>query len=339
MRKGLLLSLTCLLSTLTLAEAVPRVEWEVVQPAESRRDLVLLTQPGGVRVQADGRSESYALRSNEQLSEVVELRTGWAAAGRTLDGGASRLLVVTSDRQGFRRLELPVEEPVALQLRPRLLVDGGELSGVAWLEGPTPRQTVVKARSWSGADWGEATTVGPRAKGSQTGLVAATLKNRTELLLWSAFDGYDDELLFSESRNGTWTTPRRVAPGNRVPDVAPALIANRAGALAAWSRQGDDGYEVVVSRYRRGGWSAPKSIASGLFPQFVRRADRSFLVYRTAQPRGWGVIELASSGRPLRSSSVLATAPERPALDFASDASYRMRWPYRDALRGYWKVP
>ncbi len=339
--KGSLLWLTCLLFTLTIAVAQSEAEWAVVQPAESQDGLVLWSRPGAARVVVGDRASSVSLRSGEELTDIAELEDGWVAAGRRTVGGKTRLVVLTDDSQGLRRLESPAPATGELQLRPRLLVDDGRLAGVAWLEGATPRELTVRARRWSGVDWGPTELVGPRVAGSQTGLASVTLGDGNELLMWSAFDGNDDEIVFSRSRGDGWTTPRRVAAGNRVPDVAPAVIATRAGALAAWSRAGDDGYELVVARYRRGVWQKPRVAArdGALFARFVRRDGRLLLLYRRATPRGWGVAELGPNGLVRRRATFLKTAPDRPALELDGVMGVNLRMPDRTVARGYWDTP
>lgn len=338
--RGSFLPLTCLFLTPAVAIAEPRAEWVLVQPTESRGDLLLWSRPGAARVELDGRVRSYRLDPREELTEIVATADGWAAAGQRLGTGERRLFVVIEDGQGIRRLEAPSTGGAGLQLRPRLLVRDRRLGGVAWLEGETPRELTVRARDWSGAGWGPTRVVGPRAAGSQSGLASATLADGSDLLVWSAFDGADDEILYSRSRGGGWTAPAKVAAGNRVPDVAPAVAAVRGGALAAWSRFNGERYELVLARFRRGSWQAPRALAEGgLFPQFIRLDERLYLLYRTDKPRGWGVAEIASNGAVERTAGFLRTAPERPALELDGALGVNLRWPGRSVDRGYWNLP
>ncbi len=336
-----LLSLTCLFFTLTSSAARSSVEWDLVQPAESRHGLILESRPGQARVELRGERRSYPLRPTERLTAIVELDDGWAAAGKRTEGGQSRLIVFTDDSQGFRRLEAPAADGAELQLAPQLLVRGGRLSGIAWLEGDSPRELTVRARDWSGVDWGPTAVVGPRQRGSQTGLAAATLASGEEILVWSAFDGNDDEILFSVNRGGSWSAPSRLAAGNRVPDVAPAIVAVRGGALAAWSRFDGLEYELVIARYRRGSWRKPRVVAGGgaLFAGFVRLDGKLHLVYRTAAPRGWGVVEIGINGIAQRRASFLETNPGRPAIELDGPMAIQLRLPDRSVDRGYWDLP
>lgn len=312
-----------------------------MQPVESRDGLLLWSRPGTARIELRERVRSYALRAGEELTEIVRIDDGWAAAGRRTVDGRSRLIVLTDDSQGFRRLQAPAPDGGDLQVRPRLLVRNGRLGAVAWLEGNTPRELTVRSRSWTGVDWGPTTMVSRRGPGSQTGLASATLADGTDLLVWSAFDGVDDEILYSVSRSDAWSAPRRIAAGNRVPDVAPAVIATRGGALAAWSRFDGEQYELVLARYRRKAWQTPRVVVVGgaLFARFVRLEGRLHLVYRTAAPRGWGVAEVGENGAVRRRTSFLKTSPERPAIELDGGVGINLRLPDRSIDRGYLALP
>lgn len=339
MRKGVLLSLSCFYLTLTFAEAAPRAEWEIVQPTTGERELTLFSRPGKVKVRVGGETRTYSLRDDARLTHAIELRDGWAAAGNLASERGSRLVVVTADGRGLRRLELPPARETALQLRPRLLSRDGELTGIAWVEGPTLVETEIRARDWQGIDWGEEVTVSRKGRGSQAGLATTTLANGAELLLWSAYDGNDDEIRFSVARAGNWSEPRGVGTANRVPDVAPAVTPLRRGALAAWSRQGEDAYEVVLARYRGGKWRELGSLGEGLFPRFVTLDERTFVLFRTAAPKGWRTVELDPSGKVLRRAEVLATESTRPELTLTPHAGVELHWPAREPVRGYWNRP
>jgi hypothetical protein len=340
LRRGIALSLTCLLSTLTIAAAQTRGEWSVVQPPEARSELLLWSKPGQARVEIDGDVRSYSLATDEELFDIAETTDGWVAAGRRSSAGRSELFLVEDGGQGFRRLPLPAARGEAQQLRPALMVRDGRLDAIAWLEGATPAETSVRASVWSGADWVGTQTVSGPMPGSQAGLSSTVLRDGSGLLVWSAFDGIDDEVYFSRSRGDGWSPRKRLTKGNRVPDVAPAVIATRNGALAAWSRSNGTDYDLVIARYRRGGWTEPRVIARGgaLFPRFARRDGGLYLLFRSAQPRGWGVIELGPNGGKLRQAQFLETDSPRPSIEL-NRSGVNLRWPFRPAERGYWGIP
>ena len=336
MRKCLIYGVLTLAASLPLAGAARQIDWLVVQPAETSRNLVLFSKPGRALIEDRGVSTSHALGDAERLTSIVELRDGWAAAGQIVGDGRSRIVVVSADSQGMRHLSLPEKGAPALQLGPRLLTDGGRLRGVAWVEGPTARETAVRARVWTGAAWSEAVTVSPAGRGTQTGLAAATLRDGTELLIWSAYDGYDDEILFSENRGGQWSEPERVSAGNREPDVMPTLAATDRGALAAWNRGGENGYELVVATYRNGRWTEIRSRTDGLFPRLLTRSGSHYLTFRAED---WTVAELSVRGRELRTAQSSESPRDRPALEVEALTGPRFRWPERPAHALLWSQP
>ena len=98
LRRSTLLALAFLVSTLTVAVAEDRGDWTVVQPSESRTDLLLWSRPGEARVEHEGRIKTFDLDADEQLTTIAALDGGWVAAGRSRDeDGSSRLVVITED--------------------------------------------------------------------------------------------------------------------------------------------------------------------------------------------------------------------------------------------------
>ncbi len=294
---------------------------ELVQAPESSRGLLLAVS--GRRVRAEwrgGRARAPRLRRGERLASVADLGRGWVAAGVRAAGtgdGATELFLVESDSRGRRRLPPPAAVPGGrLRLLPVPLTEDGRLSGLAWLEGDHPLRTAVRAADWTGAGWGPTRTVSPPGPGSQTGLAATVLEDGSTLLVWSAFDGEDDEILWSRRRGDGWGAPRRLHPGNSTPDVTPAVIATRRGALAFWGRLDGGAYRLFFSRFAGGGWSPPRpaTTTGSLFPALHRAPQGLFLVYRSAAPQGWGVAELDAEGRILRRALVAAAPGPRPAL-------------------------
>ena len=207
-----------------------------------------------------------------------------------------------------------------------------------WLEGEDRTSFGVRFAEWTGAGWSAPQTVAAPGPGSQLALTAARLADGTWLAAWSAFDGTDDEIVWSRrGRDGAWSPARRAAAGNEVPDVTPALTATRDGALLAWSRFEGGEYRVVVSRFRHGAWSKPELAgpAGSLFPSFEPApGGRVWMLYRNAVPRGWTVAELDRNGRPVRRAAVESptSAGERPVVQATGDG-LALAWPGRGEQR------
>jgi hypothetical protein len=222
------------------------------------------------------------------------------------------------------------------------LVAGGELAGLAWLEGSDLRSLAVRVARWDGDHWTAPLTVAAPGPGSQIALTAATLSDGSWLLAWSRYDGADDEIVWTRSRGpeaDSWTPPRRIAADNRVPDITPALLATPGGALAAWSRYDGENYRLVTARFDGRTWSAPRTVgpAGSVDPTWEGTAGgNSLLLARTAAPRGWLALEMDASGRPLRSAAVKAAGAERPAVDLSPDGA-TFHWPSsEDQVRVSW---
>lgn len=190
----------------------------------------------------------------------------------------------------------------------------GERIELAWLQGVSPRRYAVMASSWSDGDgWQPTREISPAGPGSQLALTSAVLTDGTVLLVWTRFDGRDDEIVWvrSESRapaataQTTWSAPQRVGPDNLVPDVSPSLLATAdGGAWLAWTRYSDGEYEVVASRYLAGAFSAPVVVGpkGSSLPSFVAGAAVApgpHLLYRLHGSGGWELARLGESGKTL----------------------------------------
>src|SRR5579864_3530200 len=302
-----------------LAAAAPARAAEIPLHLRAAADGVRLELPSGELV-------PLALPPGARLDAAAPLAGGWIAAGTApiagnagkvsntggTGGGGRELLLLTG---GARPAILPPpgERVGKLLAEPLPLVAGGRLAGLAWLEGDDPRALGVRYAAWNGGGWSAPRTVSAPGQGSQLALTACRLADGSWLLAWSAFDGHDDEIVWSAGGNGSgnWTPPRKLTL-NRVPDITPVLAPAGSGALIAWSQLAGDGYRLLVARYRDGVFGEPVVAAPGgsLYPSFETSpgTDRLRLLYRTAQPRGWAALELDAAGRPRR----VATAPDAP---------------------------
>src|ERR1700674_3394639 len=302
--------------------------------------LRLSATAGGARLELPtGEVVSLALPSGARLDAAALLAGGWIAAGTlpSAGGDGRDLLLLAGGGTGTAggqtrgphaagaaasqtgRLAPPAERIGKLVAEPLPLVENGRLAGLAWLEGDDPRALGVRYAAWDGAGWSAPGTISAPGQGSQLAPAASRLSDGSWLLAWSAFDGHDDEIVWSTGRNGTWTAPRRLT-ANRVPDITPALAAAGRGAVIAWSQLAGDGYRLLVASFRDGRWSEPVAAAPGgsLYPTFEvsPATNRLRLLYRTAQPRGWAALELDAAGRPRR----VATAADPPQREVAGGA-------------------
>jgi hypothetical protein len=295
----------------------------------------------GVRLLLDsGATVDLALPAELALESVAGSDAAWIAFGNRPRGDLRELFVLLGQgASGPRRFlpSLPASAPV--QEHAIAFLAGGHFAGLAWLEGTDERSLAVKAARWKNGQWSPPQTISPPGKGSQLALAAARLADGSFVLAWSAFDGEDDEILWSRGRpGGAWTAPRPVAPGNQVPDITPALLSTGSGALLSWARFDGNDYRVMTAAYsadHANRWSAPRTVGppGSVFPTLEKTADGIRLLARTAAPRGWEAIETDAAGKPLRRAAIsTADSPaadrgDRPRLLPTAAGALTFRWP------------
>lgn len=231
---------------------------------------------------------------------------------------------------------LPAPEVDGLLVTPRVLVDGdGAPTHLLWIEGRTLQATAVRAARWTGAGWSRPQTLSPVGPGTQTALSAVTLANGDALAAWAAFDGEDDEILWSRFDGRAWSEPRAVS-SNTVPDVTPTLHAlDDGGALVAWSAYDGRDYRIGAATFDGRAWSEPTSFggAGSVSPYFARGAATPTLVFLQTLPAAWVTTELGADATALRSATSqrnLASAERaalRPMVLGADDDGVRLAWP------------
>lgn len=309
--------------------------------AEASRPLLLPAEDGARLELASGERITLPVPRGAELVTSRAIDEGWLVTGLRPDAsGRSEIFLLTGDESAVTELPPPPGRDSAIRRQPLPFIENGHLAGLLWLEGNSRTSFGVLFAAWSGDGWSAPQTVAPPGPGSQLALTAARLADGSWLAAWSAYDGTDDEIVWSRrGRNGTWSPARRAAAGNQVPDVTPALTATRDGALLAWSRfdPASGEYRVAVSRFRNGSWSKPDlaAPAGSFFPSFEQASDgRVWMLYRSAHPRGWAVAELDRAGRPVRRAAVeIATAAaERPVVQAAADG-LALAWPGRGERR------
>lgn len=317
--------------TLLLCLAVPTLGQD--EPLQAFRDgdaLTLLQTDGSTRIELPGgRALSVALPARAEVAAFAAIDGGWVAAGSVPDAtGGRKLFLLKGNDSAARPMAEPPGQEGKQRRGPVLLVDGGRLAGMAWLEGDGDRTLSVRAALWNGKHWQTPERVSFPGPGSQLALTGAVLSDGSWLLAWSAFDGQDDEIVWARRQGDAWQPVQRLT-NNSVPDITPALTATAdGGALIAWSRFDGKGYQMRMARFNvhgGNGWSDehPAAASGSLYPTFL--GPSRLLYLDAAAPRSWSVLDLDAQGRVKARASVASTL-ERPAVAFEG-SQVRMRWP------------
>jgi hypothetical protein len=319
----------CLL--LFYGAAAAFAQGEPLQASRNGETLALIPQEGSARLELPGgRTFEVSLPERAAVSSFAALDGGWMAAGSFPDPatGGRRLFLLRGDDRGARPLAEPAGQQATERRGPVLLVDGGRLAGLAWLEGDAGAPLAVRAAAWTGRRWQAPQRVSLPGPGSQLALAGAVLADGSWLLAWSAFDGTADEIVWSRRLGGQWLPVRRVSAPNSVPDIVPAVMATAdGGALLAWSRFDGHGYQLRLARFARGEWQAERAAApsGSLYPVFLGEPDHPRLLYMDAYPRAWSVLDLDAGGG-MRAQASVASPWDRPIVSF-DGGEVRLRWP------------
>ena len=254
----------------------------------------------------------------------------WVAAASYLDGdGTQRLMLVTGgEGEEIATLRSPPRQNGRLRQDAVLFVDGGRLVGMAWLEGDEISALEVRAARWTGRRFRGVHRVAAAAAGSQLALTGAVLADGSWLLAWTAFDGQDDEVFWTQRIGSRWSDPARVSPDNAVPDITPALALCGTGAVIAWSRYDGNDYRLEVARFRHGSWEEVEAgtEAGSLYPAFVSGPeDPPRVIYRVASSGAWQAMDFDSDGRPSRQAKVTGAPRQRPVVA-TSEGRVEFRW-------------
>lgn len=274
---------------------------ELVSAADRPSGLALRNEGGSWTLLHDGaQPQPLRLPRHFHPYRVEALNDGWLLTGTVPAGKGRNLLVLRDNGRSLRILPALPNRTGRDLLNPVALIDGGELRGLAWIEGDRQSELSVRAAEWTGRDWGPVEEVSPRGSGwdAQLALAGAVLHDGDWLLLWAAFDGRDDEILWSRRRVAAWSPPTRLHEDNAEPDVTPTVVATDRGALAAWSFYQDEHYRLGIARLEDGTWTVdPASEEKGVTdPRAQRITDGLRISYESVIPDGTTSLEFDATG-------------------------------------------
>jgi hypothetical protein len=317
----------------------PAAGADLLQHGFGAEAVVVVTSGEITRVMlGSGRAEAVETDASFVTHDLVAVEGAWLVAGsrKGLDR-RERLALLAGGAGRQRELPLPPGQTGAVRAMPVVfggdrLLAGRAGGGVAWLEGNNPRLFEVWAAEWTGDGFEQPVVVSPAGAGTQTGLSGAELADGSWLLVWTAFDGSDDEVMWSVHTSEGWSEPRPVAGDNPGPDITPSVAATDDGAILAWSRFDGVQYRLALAAFREGAWSDPvlADTPSGLYPGFVRGAATPILSYLEVSgtaPRRWVVSEIDVAGRRVTASAgVPSRQSERPVIVAVGADGVRFGW-------------
>ena len=160
-------------------------------------------------------------------------------------------------------------------------------------------------------------------------LAGAVLEDGSWLLVWTGFDGEDDETLFSHKVQGIWSTPELVHADNQVPDITPALVALSDGAVAAWSWFDGGDYRIKTARFDGQDWTVNEAIGGkgSVYPTLVSTELGAQLLFHSVSPEAWTVVEVDATGLLSRITSLPKSTRSRPLLLDPTADEVRFAWP------------
>lgn len=287
----------------------------------------------------DGKTLPLALPAQAEISSLAELDRGWIVAASVPDEDQRHLVLLAGNETESRALPVPADQLGRQRRGAVLLARNGHLQGLAWLEGDGDSALSVRAAAWDGERWSAPEAISRTGPGSQIALAGTVLADGSWLLAWSAFDGEDDEIVWSRrSVSGgaaRWSPVHPVSVANTVPDITPTVAAAGNRALIAWSRYDGNDFRVRVARLAGAGWKDERDAgpAGSVHPFFQEtgqeRDSRLHLLYLSLRPLAWSLQELDANGRELRRSSIPAASRERPAVVADPSGGLRLRWAAR----------
>ncbi len=312
-------ALLALMLTLICGSAFGSTHWIQLGNAE-----VTLVDSDGWRDLGTGRD--LPLAKGARIDHLSAGAGSWWVAAVEPSDGDDRLVLLKADSESMESLPLPVLERPEVLLQPRLMVGEAGLEALVWIEGESHQKTRVRAARWSAGGWAQPVTVAPTGPGTQIALQAVRLESGDFLAVWSAFDGTDDEIVWSRFDGQAWSAPEALST-NDVPDVTPALRAMEGGALLVWSAFDGNDYRLLTAAYTGSGWTSGQRFGKrgSVFPTFAD-TEVPMVVFQQSSPRSWVFSELNLRAQVLRSASV-EYRRQRPIVRSRDARGVTISWP------------
>jgi hypothetical protein len=321
------MKLITLLGVLALAASTSAAG--VLQATRGGGELYAVQERETLRIgRLEGSEDLIPIPRGASIHEFEPLGSGWLAAGYHPSGDGTELFLIERRDGSMERLPVPQVEGATLSNQPIAMIQDGTLAGLVWAAGSDMRSLEIWAAEWLHGKWGEPELVAAKGPGSQVAPRAVVLEDGSWLVVWAAFDGEDDEIVWSLRGQGEWTKPARVAADNAVPDITPQLLAIDRGALVAWSWYDGNDYRMKTARFTAGEWTNPGSFGAkgSVYPSVVQTDDGGLLLYKTVEPATWTVLAFDRQGVAQRRAVVAEDSEDRPVLAIDEGRGALLRW-------------
>lgn len=313
---------------LLLTSSVALGETTSLQARFRGRDLVFLSNGSTALIQIDGGAYlTLPISIDGTYRDLAGLPGQWILSGELSQAdGSSELFILYGDDEQWSRHTVPGGRRFS-RTRPQLLTDERELGGLVWLEGVESGSLGVRFSRWTDHGWTAPEWISEPDTGSQLGLSALVLADGTWLAVWSAFDGQDDEVLYSSLKFGRWSPPQRISINNAVPDITPTLAPTAFGAIVAWSRYDGNDYRIRISSFDGSRWGGESWLgeAGSLFPTFLFDGGDfgagSKLLFQTVSTSAWSVVDFGSRGQLTSRSERITEELNRPLIHNNGDST------------------
>jgi hypothetical protein len=303
---------------------------EILQSAEKSGSLWAVSDGAETRFgMVKGGEIQVELPPGATIRDLEPTADGWLAAGHLPSTGGTELLLIEGSKDGADLLPVPERTSGRYRGQPVILLEDQRLVGLAWAEGNGAREFEIWASVWQDGEWGGSELVSPKGPGSQVAPVGAVLEDGSWLLVWTAFDGNDDEIMASRRIGGHWTLPGPIHSVNEVFDHSPDVVAVKGGALVVWSWYDGNDYRMKSARWLDGLWQEGEVFGGkgSSDPGLTRSGDSILLLYQSVVPASWTVMELDGAGVPVRAAAVPEGTNDRPMLLVEESGDHRLRWP------------
>ncbi len=137
---------------------------------------------------------------------------------------------------------------------------------VAWSRATTGGRRDLYFKTFDGKQWSEEERIETGFSVNLSAALAVDRRNQV-WLVWSSFDGVDDDIFYSRWNGAGWSKPMRVNADDTTPDIQPVVdIGSDGFPQVRWSGFEDGEYRQFESRWTGADWTPetmrPQSMAS-----------------------------------------------------------------------------